>query len=160
MANVRNREYTSSAQPVQVRTRIERKSPSLPRFIVVASEALSNWDIEGTTVVDARINGVDIGRRSLKYWGRNRYCWFLDVTESQCASAAVETGDSVILEVRIASTRLPAELETVIGSDGAASEVWTSLTSSQKRQLAEHVRAAKRPDTRLRRARRALLDAQ
>lgn len=149
-----------SGSPVQVHTRIERKSPSLPRFMVVASEALSDWDLEGTTVVEVRINGVDIGRRNLKYWGRDRDCWFLDVTESQCASAGVETGDPVELELRLASTRLPAELETVIESGDAASEAWASLTSSRQRQLAEHVRAAKRQDTRLRRARRALLGTE
>lgn len=41
-------------------------------------------------------------------------------------------------------------------SPSLPSEAWASLTSSRQGQLAEHVRAAKRQDTRLRRVRRAL----
>lgn len=139
---------------------VERKSPELPRFVVVGQDEIASWHLTRTTVVDVRLGGVDIGRRTLKYWGRDRDCWFFDVTQGQCAAAGVNTGDSVRVEMSPAATDLPEELVSLIDSGGAASEMWSSLTASRRRQIAEHVRSAKKPETRRRRARGALLDGE
>lgn len=57
---------------------IGRKSPDLPRFVTVPSEAVAHWSLQGTTPVEAHLNDTPIGRRNLKHWGRGRDCWFLD----------------------------------------------------------------------------------
>ena len=85
---------------------VERKAPGLPRFVVVPSPAVEKWQLAGTTVVQARLNDVDLGRRSLKHWG-TRDCWFIDLTAKQCSAAKVDTGDRVRLQLRLASTEPP-----------------------------------------------------
>ena len=135
---------------------VERKSASLPRFVVVLTEVLAPWRLRGTTVVDVTLDGTVVGRRSLKRWGNERDCWFFDLTETQCRQASVETGEGVSVELRLASTDLPTELVSLLESATTAKRVWNSLTPARRRMLAEHVRRAKRPETRTRRATVAL----
>ena len=135
---------------------VERKTPGLPRFVVVPSAALERWQLTGTTVVQARPNDVDLGRRSLKHWGA-RDCWFIDLTAKQCLAAEVDTGDRVRLQLRLASTEPPDELSALIASDPGARSVWEGFSPARRRQLSEHVRSARRTETRLRRARLGLL---
>ena len=139
-------------EPVRIRTVVERKRPDLPRYVVVPSASVSDWRLTGTTVVDVRANGVDLGRRALKFWGKGRDRSFIDLAESHCAKARIDTGDSVVLELRLASTELPSELAALIDGDARAAAAWARLTEPGRRQLAEHVRAAKRLETRRRRA--------
>lgn len=143
------------AHVVRFEAAIERKSPSLPRFIVVASELLEAWDLSGTSIVEVTVRGTALGRRTLKRW-RERDGWFFDLTGSQCDRADLDTGDVVAVEVRRASTAPPRLLQTLIDDDLAARRAWDALTLSQRRMLSEHVRQAKRIQTRRRRARRGL----
>ena len=133
-----------------------RKDPTLPRFVAFAASTIDAWQLAATTVVEARINGVELGRRSLKQWGPGRDCWFLDLTESQCKKADVETGSSVVVDLQRADETLPKELAILVGSDPLARSAWESRSPSSQRQLSEHVRAGKRAETRVRRARSAL----
>lgn len=135
---------------------IERKSPDLPRFVVIAGAALEAWSLQGTTVVELTVDGVSCGRRSLKRWGGESDRWFIDLSDRHCKDAGVDTGDDVRITLTKASTELPVAIRDVL-LDPAAARRWASLTPSQQRQIAEHVRAAKRPETRVRRARSALL---
>ena len=135
---------------------VERTAPGLPRFVVAPAAALERWQLAGTTVVQARLNSVDLGRRSLKHWGA-RDCWFIDLTEKQCSAIGVDTGDRVRLQLRLASTEPPDELSALIASDPAARSVWEGFSPARRRQLSEHVRSARRPETRLRRAKLGLL---
>lgn len=83
-------------------------------------------------------------------------CWFFDLTEAQCVRAGVDTGDCVSVGLRQVSTGLPRELLSLLEVDATAKRVWTSLTAARQRIIAEHVRGAKRSETRMRRATRAL----
>lgn len=83
--------------------KIERKDPKLPRFIVVPSALVNDWGITENVIVTGELNGVDMGRRSLKYWDENR--WFIQVPEPLCKKANVDTGDRVTITMQIA----PAE---------------------------------------------------
>jgi len=57
---------------VRLRTRngceIERKDPRLPRAVVIPTSVLVAWGLKGTTVTEATVNGIEIGRRTLKPW--------------------------------------------------------------------------------------------
>lgn len=139
----------------RIESTVERKDPSLPRFVVVPDDAVADWRLEGTTMVDVTIDGTDVGRRSLKRW-RERGGWFFDLTQDQAEGADVDVGKRITVELRRASTALPDELRDLLDEDPEACRRWESLTDSRRRMLAEHVRSAKRPETRARRAARAL----
>lgn len=133
---------------------IERKDPKLPRFVVVPAWALAKWGLTETTVVEGTLKGVDLGRRTLKRWDDQR--WFVELPEPLCRRAGVETGDSMTIILRIASTELPLELAQLLSSDKAAQAAWEKLTPSQQRMLREQIASAKQAATRERRARQAL----
>ena len=141
---------------IEIRAAVERKASSLPRYVEVDSAALGSWSLTSTTAVEVTLDGVDIGRRNLKKWGRGRDCWFIDLPEVACRKAGVDTGDSVVVVLRRAAADLPEELSTLLSSDASARETWTGLTQSQQRMLADHVRAAKKEETRVSRAEKAL----
>lgn len=139
-----------------LRATIERKHPSLPRFVVVPAEALAPWALDGTTVVEVALAGVDIGRRALKRWGPERDVWFMDLTAPQCRAAGVDVGDTVELRLRRADEGLPAELQAVLSGSARARAMWDAWPPGRRRQAAEAVRSARRTETRTRRARRLL----
>ncbi len=140
-----------------LRAVIERKHPSLPRFVVISADALEAWALEGTTMVEVALAGVEIGRRALKRWGPERDVWFVDLTAPQCRAAGVDVGDEVELRLRRADEGLPAELLAVLDGSARARAAWDGWPPGRRRQAAETVRAARRPETRARRARRLLL---
>lgn len=140
---------------IRLRTVVERKSEALPRYVVIPAASLARWRPTGTLVVEAELDGRDLGRRNLKAWGRGREVWFLDLTQRQCERAGVDTGDAIELVLRRADDGIPEELVAVIEASAAARRSWDMLSAGRRRQISEHVRAAKHAETRRRRARRA-----
>jgi hypothetical protein len=69
------------------------------------------------------MNGVDVGRRSLKRWD-DRGCWLIDLADAVCRKANVEMGDRVKLSLRIAAEELPAELAHLIKNNPSARARW------------------------------------
>lgn len=140
---------------LNVTSTIEHKHEGLPRFVCVPMAKVVPWKLQGTTTVEVTMNGVDIGRRSLKRWD-DRNCWWMDLSNDVCRKANVETGDRVKLGLKIASEELPAELARLIKQNSQARARWERLTPGQKRMLREEVLSAKQAGTRARRAARAL----
>lgn len=134
---------------------IEHKHKGLPRFVCIPMVEVDPWRLQGTTTVEVRINGVNIGRRSLKRWDE-RKSWWMDLSETACRQADIDTGDRVKLSLTIASEELPAELRELIGRNREARIRWERLTPGQQRMLREEVLAAKQSSTRARRAKRSL----
>ena len=134
---------------------IEHKHEGLPRFVCIPIAQVDPWKLQGTTTVEVTINGVNIGRRSLKRWD-GRDCWWMDLSNESCRQANIETGDRVRLSLKIASDELPAELARLLKMNSRARARWQSLTPGQQRMLREEVLAAKQSSTRERRAARAL----
>ena len=143
------------SESVEVTTVVEHKHEGLPRFVCIPLDKVAAWNLDATTTVEGTINGVDIGRRSLKRWD-DRRSWFMDLPEPLCRKAKIDTGDSVEVNLRVASQELPPELARLIANDPVARRAWEQLTSGQQRMLREEVFAASQPATRERRARRAL----
>lgn len=83
---------------VELEAKVERKDPSLPRFITVPSASVETWNLTSTSPVEVEIDAVPIGRRSLKYW-RKQDSWFFDLTERHCRDLGIDRGD--VVEVRI-----------------------------------------------------------
>ena len=143
------------SESLEVTTVVEHKHEGLPRFLCIPLDKVTPWKLDATTTVEGTINGVDIGRRSLKRWD-DRCCWFMDLPEPLCRKAQIDTGDRVDLNLRVASEELPEELAQLIANNSAARAAWKQLTPSQQRMLREEVLAASQPTTRLRRARQSL----
>ena len=140
---------------LRVKVVVERHHAKLPRFVTVPLTTVARWGFDATTTIEGTINGIPLGRRSLKRWD-DRRCWWIDLPERLCRKAGVDVGDRVDLEIRVAEISLPDELAVVLQTKPAAKRAWDSLTPSQQRMLREDVAAAKRSDTRRHRAERLL----
>ncbi len=140
---------------IEVEVVIERKMAKLPSFVVVPAKAIASWKLDATTTVDATLDGVSLGRRSLKRWDDER--WFVELRNEHLAAIAKRIGDRAKLSIARASEALPAELETLLAKDAKARAAWNSLTDAQRRMLREELLGLKSSAARDRRARRELL---
>jgi hypothetical protein len=140
--------------PIELETVIERKAPTLPRFVVIPSPLLAPWKLIGTTALEGTLNGVSLGRRNVKPWDAER--WFMEIPETLCRQAGVDTGDTVRLVLSVAPEEMPGELGEILVNDSAAMARWRQMTASQQRMLREDVLAAKTSMTRRKRALRVL----
>ena len=142
-------------KPLKTISIIEHKHEGLPRFVCIPMARVDPWKLQGTTTVEVSMNGVNIGRRSLKRW-EDRNCWWMDLSNDVCRRAGVETGDRVSLSLTIASAKLPDELVRMLENNSKARARWEALTPGQQRMLREEILAAKQSSTRERRAAHAL----
>jgi hypothetical protein len=101
------------APEVRLSTRLERKDPRLPVYVVIASRHLSPWCLTGTTVIEGTANGHPFGRRTIRAWGKESDDWFVEFTAPFCKAASLNVGDDVALELRLADTSTPKELEPI-----------------------------------------------
>ncbi|HVR97340.1 MAG TPA: YdeI/OmpD-associated family protein [Thermoanaerobaculia bacterium] len=133
---------------------IERKDSRLPRYIVIPSSLVAPWGLTNTTVLEGTLNGMPLGRHTIKPWDEER--WFIGIPEPVCRKAGVDTGASVHLVLRPAEDVMPEELQELLDSDAEARSVWAGLTRSQQRMLREEILQLKKPESRRRRALRDL----
>jgi len=135
---------------------ITRHHPQFPLLALVPAPLVAPWKLgTATTTVEATLNGVALGRRSLKFW-KDRDGWWIDLPAALAKEAGVKQGDRVPLELRRAPTALPAELAELLSKRETARAAWERLTLPQQRMLREEVAAAKSSTTRARRAARML----
>ena len=142
---------------VTIEALVERKQAKLPAFLVLPAARLAKWKLAGTTTIEGTLDGVPLGRRSLKRWDEAR--WFIELPQPVLDEAGKSTGDRVTLVLSIASTALPAELQALIDTVPAARTCWDGLTDAQRRMLREEILGVKTAATRDKRARLALLPA-
>jgi hypothetical protein len=90
----------------------------VPRFIVIPKGDVANWRLKETTTVDGTLNGVSVGRRSLKRLDDSN--WFIDLPEVLCRRAQVDTGDTVDVSLHLAATALPPELSSLLSRNAEA----------------------------------------
>lgn len=140
---------------ITVSSKVIRHQPQFSRLVTIPLATIAPWKLTATTTVEGTINGIDLGRRSLKRWDE-RNCWWLDLPEPLCKKAKVEVGDNVKLTIRLASEELPHELQQLLKQNPLANANWTKLTAAQQRMLREEVFAAKTSATRLKRATKVL----
>jgi Bacteriocin-protection, YdeI or OmpD-Associated/Domain of unknown function (DUF1905) len=133
-------------------SKLLRKDPRLPVYVVIPGAVIAAWALTGTTVVEGTANGHSFGRRNLKAWGKGTDDWFLDFTAPFCQTAGLAVGDSLTLVFSRADESPPVEIDTLLRASDVLKEAWSRLTDSQRRDASEHVRAAKTSATRERRA--------
>jgi uncharacterized protein YdeI (YjbR/CyaY-like superfamily) len=73
-----------------------------------------------------------------------------------CRKVGVETGDRVHVEMRRLGDTRPQELQELLKSNAKAEKVWNTLSTGERRDFVLFVADAKKPETRIRRARRLL----
>jgi hypothetical protein len=140
---------------LKIEVLIEQKDPRLPAYAVVPARKLARWKLDGTTTVEGMLDGVPLGRRSLKRWDGER--WFIELRRELLAAAEKSPGERATLVIAPASTELPPELQDLIDSVPEARASWEAHTEAQRRMVREEVQAAKSAAARARRARKALL---
>lgn len=143
------------SKSLSVESVVIRHNPQFARLVTIPLDKVAPWKLDGTTVIEGTINGVELGRRSLKRWDE-RECWWIDLPEPLCKKAGIDTGDKVKLNIRLASEDLPEELVQLLAKNSAAKARWDKLTTSQQRMLREEIFAAKSSATRLKRAEKVL----
>lgn len=136
---------------------IEREAPEAPPIVVLSAARVARWKLRATTTVEGTLDGVALGRRSLKRLDERR--WFVELRRDFLARIGKSAGDRARLVLEVASADLPAELQRLLDEDPAARAHWEGATDAQRRMLREHVLEAKSVAARERRARRALLPA-
>jgi len=140
---------------INVTSTVIRHHPQFSRLATIPLEKIAPWNIDQTTVIEGTINGIDLGRRSLKRWDERR-CWWIDLPEPLCKKASLDTGDQVALSIRLASEDLPGELQQLLKTNKTAKARWDKLTKAQQRMLREEIIAAKSSATRIKRAEKVL----
>jgi hypothetical protein len=136
----------------QLSTRLQRKDPSLPVYVVIPGRHVQRWGLTGTTVIEGKANGVPFGRRTIKAWGKGTDDWFVEFTAPFCKAASLSVGDRIALELQIADVSAPPELGRILSKKRNVAAAWLALSERERRDAGEHIRAAKAPATRERRA--------
>ena len=69
---------------------IERKQAELPSFVVIPAAEVARWKLRATTTVEGTLDGVPLGRRSLKRWDDQR--WFIELRRELPAARSLRSG--------------------------------------------------------------------
>lgn len=122
------------------------------------------FDVEKTfgskarVAVKGSVNGVPF-RGSAMPWGDGSH--YLVVNKTLQKGAGVAPGDMLEITVEpdteARTVELPEELQTALKKNTAARRAFEALSYSHQREYAEHVREAKRPETRQARAAKSLV---
>jgi hypothetical protein len=88
--------------------------------------------------------------------------YFLPLNRANRAAAGVAAGDTVLVEVdaddELRTVDVPAELQEALEADPKARTAFDALSFTHRREYVEWVAEAKRDDTKLRRAAKAVED--
>lgn len=136
---------------------IEQKHAEMTPYVVVPAAKVASWKLDATTTIEGSLDGVALGRRSLKLWDDSR--WFVELPRGTLAALGKGPGAHARLSMTVASAELPAELTQLIEADATARARWQAHSTAQQRMLREHIFEARSSETRARRARKALLPA-
>lgn len=140
-------------QAISIQAQLQRKDPRPPVYVVVPFADVEPWRLTGTTVVEGSANGHDFGRRTLKRWSSAAEAdWFLEFTAPYCKLAGIAVGDRLELRLQLAGNEPPLELAALLREDAALRAAWEGLSDAARRAGQEHIRTAKSPATRVKRA--------
>ena len=128
-------------------------------YVVVPEDAVAALRATGRTSIVGTVDGFAISGQVMPYTypGKGRQV-MLGLTKATRAAIGKSIGDEVEVVAerddrsRSADVVVPAELRAVLATDPAARTAFEALAPSRRREHGEHVAAAKRPETRERRA--------
>ena len=128
-------------------------------FVVIPTEVVEALRATGRTSVVGTIDGQAFRNQVMPYNfdGIGRQV-VMPVNKATRAAIGKNAGDTVDFDVerdersRSSDVEIPAELAEALAADPAAKAAFDALAPSHRREYAEHVAEAKRPETRVRRA--------
>jgi hypothetical protein len=128
-------------------------------FVVIPAEVVDALGATGRTSVVGTIDGHPLRHQFMPYTfeGIGRQVVMV-VNKATRETIGKDAGDTVDFDLerdersRSADVEIPPELAEALAAEPAASAAFDALAPSRRREHADHVTAAKRPETRLRRA--------
>ena len=128
-------------------------------FVVIPAEVVEALRATGRTSVAGTIDGHDFRNQFMPYTfdGIGRQV-VMPVNKATREMIGKDAGDRVDFDLerdersRSADVEIPAELAAALAADPAAKAAFDALAPSHRREYADHVGEAKRPETRERRA--------
>lgn len=139
-------------EDIAFEARIERHRDDLPAFVLLPPEAVAQFAPEATFSVDVWGEDAPLGRRAVKAWGDGR--WFFDLTLAQLKAMGCGPGATAPFRLKRAPDT-PQELAAALSAAGLDA-AWRKLARGVRRQAAESVFDAKRPETKRARIERVL----
>ena len=143
----------------KVRFEVELQPEGSSAYAVVPDEIGARLGVRGRTSVVGTLNGHPFRNQVMPYGFEDGSKRLLMPVNNAVRKAAggLRPGDTVTFELerddasRSASVDLPADLEQALATDGELRAAWDALSSSRRREAAEHIASAKRDETRARR---------
>jgi hypothetical protein len=128
-------------------------------YVVIPAEVVEALGATGRTSVVGTIDGHPLRHQFMPYTfeGVGRQV-VMAVNKATREAIGKTAGDAVDFDLerdersRSADVEIPTELATALEADPAAEAAFAALAPSHRREFAEHVAEAKRPETRQRRA--------
>ena len=128
-------------------------------FVVIPAEVVEALRATGRTSVVGTIDGHAFQNQFMPYTfeGIGRQV-VMAVNKATRGALGKDAGDTVDFDLerdersRSADVEIPAELADALAADPPAKAAFDALAPSHRREYAEHVAQAKRPETRQRRA--------
>jgi hypothetical protein len=128
-------------------------------FVVIPAEVVDALRATGRTSVAGTIDGHDFRNQFMPYTfeGIGRQV-VMPVNKATREMIGKNAGDTVDFDLerdersRSAGVEVPPELTVALDTDPAAKAAFEALAPSHRREFADHVAEAKRPETRQRRA--------
>jgi len=132
-------------------------------FVVIPADVVEALGATGRTSVVGTIDGHPLRHQFMPYTfeGVGRQV-VMAVNKATRETIGKNAGDTVEFDLerdersRSADVEIPTELAGLLARDPAAKAAFEGLAPSRRREMSEHVGAAKRPETRQRRATEAI----
>ena len=126
-------------------------------LVPIPKDIAAKLGLKGMPKINAVIAGTPY-RGSLMPMGDGTYC--LGVLKSIQEAAGVGSGDSITIDLELDTSPrtvdLPADLAKAIAHDKKAIAAWEAMSYTNKKEMAQAIEGAKRPETRARRLAQAL----
>jgi hypothetical protein len=138
-------DYQEVSRTLRFRTELRRKHPDLPVFIRIPGALVAPWRLTHWVTVEGSLNGHEVGRRTLKDWGKASADWFVEFLKPYLESAGLKPGDPVDVELRLADMTMPAEMAERMKADPHFARAYQALIPNHQRKAIEHYLEAKTP---------------
>src|SRR5688572_5099654 len=112
---------------MKIKTKLQRKDPGLPVYVVVPGKFVKPWELSGTTIIEGTANGFPFGRRTIKAWGKGTDDWFVEFIAPFCKTAGLNVGDDIVVELQRADTSTPEELQSLLTNSKKLASLWLAL---------------------------------
>ena len=131
-------------EPIRFRTKL-RQYPGMGPWFRVPAHFIRAWGLTATTTVEGTINGLPLGRRSLKDSGPKTEDWYMSMSRKTTLALDAKAGDEVEIELRLSDMTMPGEMAARMESDADFARAYEALRPDHKRAAIEHYLEAKTP---------------